>query len=127
MPIPVGASQVPGNPNRVRLSNGDVVTRSTARTLGAREMGYRNERDRGIKGKGDDKFFRSFSNSPQGRHALAVAKAQGMKPDDLKIRLIAARNSRPHPRSGKSGGPAYISFMQDYDLMDMGPYDIGDS
>lgn len=120
MPIPQGARQVPGNPNRVELSDGRIVTRSTARTLGAQEMGYKNERDRSKYGKGDDKFFGAWVRTDQGKRALDTAKARArtagtpFRVNDLKIQLIAARNSRPNRKT--PAGRAWIQFMSDYDF-----------
>lgn len=122
MPIPRGARQVPGNPNRVELSDGRVVTRSSARTLGAQEMGYKNERERGRLGKGDDKYFNSWVKTDQGRRAVETAKARARaegvpyRTGDLKMQLIGARNSRPNRRN--PAGPAWIAFMAEYDFED---------
>jgi hypothetical protein len=120
MPIPRGAKQVPGSPNRVQLVNGDIVTRSTARTLGAQDMGYKNERERGRLGKGDDKYFARWVNTDQGHRAVEKAKARAQaegipyRTGDLKMQLIAARNSRPNRKSGP--GPAWVAFMSEYDF-----------
>jgi hypothetical protein len=120
MPIPRGARQVPGSPNRVELSDGRVVTRSTARTLGAQDMGYKNERERGRLGKGDDKYFARWVGTDQGKRAVekaqARARADGIayKPGDLKIQLIGARNSAPTSKKGP--GPKWLAFMAEYDF-----------
>jgi hypothetical protein len=128
MPIPRGARQVPGSPNRVELASGEVVTRATARTLGAREMGYRNERERSKFGKGDDAYFKSWVRTEQGQRAIArakeLARADGVpyRPGDLKSELIAARNARPHGSGrvpgtpGKPAGDAWLRFMERYDM-----------
>jgi hypothetical protein len=120
MPIPRGARQVPGQPNRVRLFTGEIVTRSTARTMGAREMGYRNERERSKYGKGDDAYFNAWIRTEQGQRALEVAlaraEAQGytFRPTDLKAQLIAARNSKPS--RNRPPGDAWIFFMDEYEM-----------
>lgn len=120
MPIPRGARQVPGSPNRVLLADGNTVTRATARTLGAREMGYKNERERSKFGKGDDKYYNAWIKTDQGKRATDIAKtraqAEGIpfRPGDLKSELIAARNSRPNRTS--PAGPAWIDFMESYDF-----------
>lgn len=122
MPIPRGARQVPGSPNRVELRNGSVVTRATARTLGAKEMGYKNERDRSKHGKGDDKYFANWVKTDQGKRAVEKAKArasaEGIKyrPGDLKTQLIAARNARPNRKT--PAGSAWLSFMSEYDFQE---------
>jgi hypothetical protein len=121
MPIPRGARQVPHSPNRVELRNGQTVTRATARTLGAQEMGYRNERDRSKHGKVDDKYYNAWIKTDQGKRATTIAKdrarAEGIpfRPGDLKSQLIAARNSRPNRKS--AAGPAWVSFMTAYDFV----------
>ena len=128
MPIPRGAKQVPGSPNRVRLRSGEVVTRATARSMGAREMGYRNERDRSRLGKGDDAYFRAWVRTDQGKRAMQVAQARAQvegipfRSGDLKSELIAARNARPHAHGkvpgtpGKPAGEAWLRFMETYDM-----------
>jgi hypothetical protein len=121
MPIPRGARQVAGSPNRVELRDGRVVTRATARTLGAQEMGYKNERDRSKHGKGDDKYYNSWIKQDQGKRATQIAKdrarAEGIpfRTGDLKSQLIAARNSRPNRKT--PAGPAWIAFMDAYDFV----------
>lgn len=120
MPIPRGARQVSGQPNRVRLASGEVVTRATARTLGAREMGYKNERDRSKHGKGDDAYFSAWTRTEQGKHALEVARARAraegipFRPTDLKAELIAARNARPS--SKRPAREPWLRFMELYDM-----------
>lgn len=120
MPIPRGARQIPGNPNRVELRDGSIVTRSTARTLGARDMGYRSERDRSKNSGRDDKYYNSWIKTNQGKRATQIAKDRALvegipfRPGDLKIQLIGARNSRPNRKS--PAGPAWVQFMNDYDF-----------
>lgn len=118
MPIPRGAHQVHGEPNRVRLESGETVTRSHARSLGARELGFRSEyeyRKSGQAGK-DDKYFRAMMRSEQGRQITEIAKEQGKSITEVRQQLLAARNARP--RRGQPGGNAYYDFVEDYDLTD---------
>lgn len=125
MPIPPGARQVPGNPNRVQLADGSIVTRSMARSMGARLEGFSSEDQRRKmpeRRESDAKYFRSWARSNQGKAAIAQAKtqaaAQGRKyrPEELRTELIAARNDRPHPKSGKAGGAQWRAFRDKYDL-----------
>lgn len=122
MPIPYGARQVPGNKNRVQLSSGEVVTRHAARQLGARELGYtndktyRSERDP----ERDSKHFAAWSRGRQGQSAIdkekATAKAEGRRYSPARVRqgFLAARNDRP--RKGRPGGQAFLRFVERYDL-----------
>lgn len=132
MPMPTGAHQVPGNPNRVTLSNGDVVTRYRARRLGAQQLGFRNERAYTRKeSAGDDKYYRRWSESPNGRAIIEKEKAfaarEGRKYSEaeMKQRLISARNARPHGDRfrrpgvpGKAAGSAFTGFLSRYDIDD---------
>lgn len=131
MPIPAGARQVPGMPNRVTLPSGETVTRARALTLGAKEMGYRsNLQYRREHASADNKYFKSWSDTPQGRDIIAKEKTrahaagQRYSESELRQRLIAARNARPHGaryRSGQPGrpaGPAFQDFMDRYDIDD---------
>jgi hypothetical protein len=120
MPIPRGAHYVSGNNNRVQLESGDIVTRATARTMGARDMGYHNEHAYRGHAAGDTKQFNSWLNTEQGQHALETAKANGLSKTELKSQFVGARNGRPHPGSGKTGNDAYHEFMEEYDLEDYG-------
>lgn len=118
MPIPRGAHQVHGEPNRVRLASGEIVTRSHARSLGARELGFKSEyayRNSGQASK-DDKYVRAMLRSEQGRHVLDIAKQQGKSVSEVRQQLLAARNAQPH--HGRPGGEAYYAFMDEYELYD---------
>lgn len=127
MPIPIGAHQVPGSPNRVQLASGDVVTRATARTMGAQEIGYKNARAyTKAESAKDEKYYKAFVNSPQGVEALRKAKENNVKPAEFKMMLLAARNGRPHPKTGKPGKRVYTQFMNTY-INDGENYDIGDT
>lgn len=46
MPLPTGAHQIKGQRNLIRLSNGRIVTRSTALSMEARRQGYSSEYER---------------------------------------------------------------------------------
>lgn len=120
MPIPIGARQVSGQPNRVQLPSGETITRARALSMGAREAGFRSHydyRDYHRKhGEGDEKFFRSWLRSDQGQQAREQARERGLSARELKQQLINARNSRPH--GDRSGGPAYHDFMDEYDMYD---------
>lgn len=103
MPIPPGASQVPGNKNRIRLADGSIVTRSRARTLGARMEGFRSESDRRNNPRqriNNERYFEAWSRSRQGQRIIAEARtrarAEGRRyrPDQLRQELLAARNKR---------------------------------
>jgi hypothetical protein len=118
MPIPRGAHQVRGFPNRVRLSNGETVTRASALTMGAREMGYRSHNAYRGHATGDGKQFNSWLNTEQGQQALETAKENGLTKNDLKSQFIGARNGRPHPGSGNPGNSSYHAFMEEYDMED---------
>lgn len=131
MPIPKGAHQVRGNPNRVRLASGETVTRATALSMGARDMGYRSHRQYRGHSKGDSKYFDRWKDTSHGREVIAkeraLAQAEGRKysESELKQRLIAARNARPHGdryrRPGEPGRPAggaFQDFMDRYDVDD---------
>ncbi len=120
MPIPRGSHYVPGSPDRVRLPSGDIVGRGTARSMGAREMGYRNEHDYRGHAAGDNKQFNSWLNTEQGQRALDHARDTGRSKNDLKSEFIGARNGRPHPGSGNPGNDAYHDFMDDYGMGDYG-------
>jgi hypothetical protein len=120
MPIPVGAHQVRGNPLRVQLSDGRQVSRASALTQGARDMGYKSHYEYRKNSEGDKKYFSAWAQTSQGRNAIANGKARGLSKSEVKLQLIAARNDRPHPGSGKGGGQAYQGFMVDYDMMDDG-------
>jgi hypothetical protein len=126
MPIPPGARQVPGNPNRVRLADGSIVTRARARTLGAQLEGFRNENQRRHspdRRDANDKYFKAWAKTPAGKRAITQAKAQAKaegrayRPGELKTELIAARNDRPHPGGrNPSGGRLWQEFGQKYGL-----------
>ena len=116
MPIPYDAHYVAGNSNRVRLASGDIVTRAYARTLGAQAMGYRNEHDYRGHASGDKNYLNAFFRTEQGQRVLENNREMGRSRKELEQRMIAARNDRPHPNSGKGGGEADYSFMEDYDF-----------
>lgn len=126
MPIPTGASQVPGEPNRVRLSSGEVVTRARALNEGAQERGYRNHReytrDQKERGNPDRAYTDAWLRSRQGQEAIRkekeLARAEGRRYSRTRLeqRLIAARNARPHPASGKPAGGAFLAFIERYSL-----------
>jgi hypothetical protein len=126
MPIPRGSHYVPGNPNRVVLGNGETVTRSHARTLGAREIGYKSQYAYTKSGRaaGDTKNFNAWLRSDQGQRAKAIAANSNKTVSQLKQEFLAARNARPHASGripgtpGKSGGSAYYEFMEEYDMHD---------
>jgi hypothetical protein len=125
MPIPPGARQVPGSPNRVRLSDGVVVTRARARSMGAQLEGFRNENDRRHnpdRREGDTKYFNAWAKTNTGKQAVAQAKAEAKaggrayRKDELKTELIAARNDRPHPGSNNPGGATWNAFAVKYGI-----------
>jgi hypothetical protein len=131
MPIPVGARQVPGMPNRVILPSGETVTRYRARRMGARELGYSSERAYTRKiSSGDNTYFRKWADTPNGRDIIAKEKAIAARENrpysesDIKRRLIAARNARPHGdryrqgQPGRPAGSAFQDFMDRYDIDD---------
>jgi hypothetical protein len=131
MPIPKGAHLVPGSPNRVLLPDGETVTRATALTMGARDMGYRSHRQYRGHASGDSKYFNSWKHTQHGREVIAkeraIAQREGRRysESELKQRLIAARNARPHGdryrRTGEVGRPAgeaFRDFMDRYDVDD---------
>lgn len=128
MPIPSGARQVPGSPNRIQLSSGEIVTRARARTLGAQEVGYRSEYDyrRSGRASGDANWFKAFLNSPQGQHAASQARSQGKSMTDLRQEAIRARNDSPSKSGkgkamgtpGRPAGQSWYEFMEEYDLYD---------
>lgn len=55
MPLPPDAHQVRGQKNLVRLADGQIVTRSTALTMGARLEGYQSEYERKSSKRASDK------------------------------------------------------------------------
>jgi hypothetical protein len=55
MPLPPGARGVSGQPNRVRLADGRIVTRSTALSIQARAEGYSSEYERRAERRAEDK------------------------------------------------------------------------
>jgi hypothetical protein len=125
MPIPPGARQIPGNPNRVRLADGTVVTRSRARTLGAQMEGYASENQRRKNPErrtADTKYFNAWARSPAGKHAVKIAQAQAKaegrayRKSELQTQLIAARNDRPHPSTGSGGGQIWRDFGTRYQI-----------
>jgi hypothetical protein len=120
MPIPWDAHYVPGNPNRVQLSGGNIVTRAYARTLGAQAMGYRNEHDYRGHATKDGNYLRAFFNTEQGQRVLETNRERGGTRKELEQRMISARNGRPRPSKGNPGNQAYHSFMEDYDFEDYG-------
>lgn len=124
MPIPIGARQVPGSPNRVELPSGEIVTRATALSMGAREAGFRSHHEyRGYyreHGIGDQRYFNAWLRTEQGQQAQEIARERGLSKRELRQQLINARNARPHAggRNPERGGQAYYDFMEDYDLYD---------
>lgn len=132
MPIPPGARQVPGNPNRVRLADGTIVTRSRARTMGAQLEGFKNENQRrhdSFRRDADSKYFNAWVNTPAGKKAVAKAKAlakaegRAYRKTELKTELIAARNARPHPGGSEpGGGEAWRNFGQKYGIFGFRDY-----
>jgi hypothetical protein len=118
-------------PNRVRLPSGDIVGRGTARTLGAKELGYKNAKSyHRSDSTRDNKYFDTWANTPHGRDIIAKEKAianrEGRRysENELKQRLISARNQQPHGdryRTGQPGrpaGPAFQDFLDRYDIDD---------
>jgi hypothetical protein len=126
MPIPPGARQVPGSPNRVQLADGSIVTRAKARTLGAQLEGFKNENQRRKnpdRREGDEKYFKAWLKSTAGKRAQAQAKAQAkaegraFRRTELRTELIAARNDRPHPGGASpAGGDLWRAFGQKYQI-----------
>jgi hypothetical protein len=120
MPIPLDAKQVVGQPNRIELATGDVVTRHQALNLGASFMGYRNHADYRDHTKADDKYVEAWLRTRQGQEALkqekTLTKNEGGRFNNAKFkqRVIAMRNGRPHPKKGKGPGSAYVDFMTRY-------------
>jgi hypothetical protein len=108
------------HPLLVKLADGPVVLRSTALTLGAKEMGYPSHYTYRKNAAGDKKYFEAWARTSQGRQAIVNGRARGMKVTEVKMQLIGARNDRPHPGSGKGGGQRYTNFMADYDMADDG-------
>lgn len=125
MPIPVGAHQVPGNPNRVRLASGEIVTRYRALNLGAQQRGYESHRsytnDQRERDNPNAKFVSGWLKSDQGKAALrrerALAKQEGRRfsRSEFGQRVIAARNERPTV-ANPQGGAAFQDFASRYDL-----------
>jgi hypothetical protein len=116
MPIPIGAHTVRGNPNRVELSSGEVVTRARALTLGAQERGYQSHYAYRPNSQRDKNYVNAFLRSEQGKEIRKTAKSNGMNRADLAQQIIAARNSRPSSKRG--GGAAFYDFIEAYDLTD---------
>lgn len=126
MPIPPGARQVPGNPNRVQLADGSIVTRARARTLGAQLEGFKNENQRRKNPErrdADSKYFNAWAKSTAGKRAIDQAKAQAkaegrpFRRTELRTELIAARNDRPHPGGASpAGGDLWRAFGQKYQI-----------
>lgn len=120
MPIPLGARQVPREPNRIRLASGEVVTRARALTLGAQYMGYKSHADYRKRAGSDALYLKSWLKSEQGklaeRREKALAKSRGLPYNraQLQARLIAARNARGNPEKGKPHGAAYVAFNNRY-------------
>ncbi len=126
MPIPPDARQVPGQKNRVELSDGSIVTRATALTIGAQYMGYKSHRDYTKHVSGDAKYVAAWLRTTQGQEAVqkekAMARAEGRNYSQARVamRLIGARNTRPNSRTGRAAGSAYLDFMEVYDFDDYG-------
>jgi len=116
MPIPIGAHSVRGQPNRVTLSSGDVVTRARALTLGAQERGYQSHYAYRPHSQGDKNYVNAYLRSQQGKEIRAQAKENGINRADLAQQIIAARNARPS--SKRTGGAAFYAFIEQYDLTD---------
>lgn len=133
MPIPPGARQVPGQPNRVELSDGSVVTRASALTMGARFMGYRSHREYRKNAAGDKKYVDAWLRTSQGQQAVQrereIARSEGRRYNKAQLsqRLIAARNARPHPRTNPAGRQPYIDFMTRYGIVGHRDVDWGSS
>jgi hypothetical protein len=121
MPIPPDARQVRGEPNRIQLSDGRIVTRAAALSEGARYMGYRSHFDYRKNVGRDTNYTRSFINSAQGREALArekqIAASEGRRfnMSQFQSRIVAARNSAHSARGNRD---AFLDFMDRYDLDD---------
>jgi len=93
-------------------------------------MGYRSNLQYRGRSRGDKKYYDSWKQTPQGQAALqrerqiARTERRKFKETELKQRLIAARNQRPHTRGRLPGspsvpaGPGYQSFMDRYDMED---------
>lgn len=125
MPIPRDAHGVPGNPNRVRLSDGEIVTRHQALNLGAKEQGFESHKaylsyragDGAVR---DANHYNAWKKGRQGRDAIAkekaIAKSEGRRYSDARMRqrFLAARNTRPH--RGREGGEPFLDFIDRYDL-----------
>lgn len=120
MPIPLNAHQVSGQPNRVRLDDGSVVTRHQALNLGAQYMGYKNHIDYRSHATGDAKYVEAWLRTPQGRAALAQERQQARTTGNrfnraqMTQRIIAFRNGRPHPRSQQPASQAHVDFLSRY-------------
>lgn len=120
MPIPPGARQVRGNPNRIQLANGDIVTRARARTLGAQLEGFKSESHRSKHRDTqtqNNKYFQGWTKSEQGKEAVKQARAQARsegrpyRPTELKTEMIAARNDRKN-----LSGERWRAFAQKYGI-----------
>lgn len=128
MPIPLNASQVPGQPNRIQLADGSIVTRASALTLGAQEMGYRSHNDYRRNLFGNRNYINAWSRTTQGQHAIQLekflAKSEGrrFRMDTLGQRLIAARNQKP--TKSRPAGPAFVEFLEVYVLDDDADHDF---
>jgi len=117
---------VPGNPNRVRLADGTIVTRARARTLGAQLEGFKNENQRRLnpfRRDADTRYFNAWAKSTAGKRAIEQAKAKAKeegrsyRKTELRSELISARNDRPHPGGeNPTGGEIWRAFGQKYQI-----------
>jgi hypothetical protein len=122
MPIPYGAHQVPGQPNRIRLADGSIVGRGKALNMGAKEQGYRGHKEYRAKRNpaADAAHYDAWKRGRQGREAIAKEKERaaqaGEKYNDaaMRQRFLAARNARPTKR--RPAGQPFLDFVQDYGL-----------
>jgi hypothetical protein len=116
MPIPYDAHYVRGNSNRVNLANGETVTRAYARTLGAQNMGYKNEHDYRKHYAKDRNYMNAFFRTEQGQRVQERNKEMGRSQRELEQKMIGARNGRPRPTKGKAGNDRYTEFMDEYEF-----------
>lgn len=113
MPLPSGAHYEDRSRRTVRLSDGSVVRRQMAMNIGAREAGYRNDRDyRSARAE-----LRELKQTSRGAQDVEAARARGYSQREIDKMLLEGRRLYSEGKLGRNADKRMGSWVQRWNAM----------
>lgn len=113
MPLPSGAHYEDRSRRTVRLSDGSVVKRQAAMNIGARELGFRN--DRNYRSARAD--LRGVKETSRAQQDVAAARAAGHSQREIDRMLLEGRKLYKEGKLGRNADKRMGSWLQRWNAM----------